>query len=114
MSIKGLFKKLASKKAVGIGIAAGGGALLVVDAFRLAHGDGSVITGASLAHAFMSYAGLIGTGVSMIPKEEKEEKTIVVQGFNRSSNPETTKENQPKIIFMDSADQYAATYNMAA
>ncbi len=82
MSLKNLFKKMSSKKIAGVAIAAGGGALVVIDAFRLAHGDVSVLGGASFSAAFATHAGLISTGLSLIPASEKEAPTVIVQGFN--------------------------------
>lgn len=82
MRLKNIFKNISSKKLAGIAIATTGGVLLLVDSFRLAHGDVSVFGGTSLAAAFAAHATTISAGLSLIPgQENKQQKIYVVEGF---------------------------------
>ena len=61
MSLTSLIKRANPNKIFGYAIAAGGTALAVLDAFRLATGD--AIASASLAENFLSHAGAIAGGI---------------------------------------------------
>lgn len=86
MSLKRIFSSISSKKAAGVAMVVGGGALAVIDAFRLASGDVSVLGGTSAFAAFATHAGMVGTGMSLLPKEEPAYKTVIVRGFRPSNN----------------------------
>lgn len=83
MSLKELFRNISSKKAAGLAIATSGGILAIIDTFRLAAGDISVLGGTSFTAAFAAHAGMISSGLSLLPKSEEPRKTVIIRGFQQ-------------------------------